>query len=175
MPWPVTFFVLPSGPPIPTIAALMLIDPRLPRGDSFLHLRAPFLLGERVPGRHARAGLAAEKNREICLVCAHGDFLPLCLRVEAEARYSGAGDRRWRRRPWRPLGLGQNEGALQNGLGVRPSSGRSEATRGRDKRERFGLTPRHSANEAPRRELLLKFHGVRKPRNRQGHFNPSGQ
>jgi hypothetical protein len=64
----------------------------------------------------------------------------LCaLRVEAEARYSGAGDRRWRRRPWRPLGLGQNEGALQNGLGVRPSSGRSEATRGRDKRERFGL------------------------------------
>src|SRR2546426_1810264 len=30
----------------------------------------------------------------------------LCaLRVEAEARYSGAGDRRWRRRPWRPLAL----------------------------------------------------------------------
>ena len=75
----------------------------------------------------------------------------LCaLRVEAEARYSGAGDGGGDLGA--PLGLGQNEGALQNGLGVRPSSGRSEATRGRDKRERFGLTPRHSANEAPRRD-----------------------
>jgi hypothetical protein len=63
---------------MPTIA-LMFVDPSFPGGDPFLHLCAPFFFGERVPGHHARAGLVAGENREVCVVRAHDDFLPLCI------------------------------------------------------------------------------------------------
>src|ERR1043166_7655111 len=45
--------------------ALVLFDPRLPRGHTLAFLCPPLLFGKRRPCSHLRAGFAAEKNGEI--------------------------------------------------------------------------------------------------------------
>src|SRR5437762_13431944 len=51
---------------------VMLFDPCFPGRDPLLHLLVAHLLGKGVPCRHARASFAAEKDREECIIRAHG-------------------------------------------------------------------------------------------------------
>jgi hypothetical protein len=50
---------------------VMLFDPRFPGRDTLLHLCMSCLLGKGVPGCHARAGFASEKDSEKRIIRAH--------------------------------------------------------------------------------------------------------